>query len=124
MDSVVFPQLPTYLFEPSLAGVLSLAVTFLLPLLAALLMKSSWSTVAKGLVLLALATLKAFLEAWLGATNSGEHFDLWRTLYADLVNFGLAVIFYFGILRNTATQQAALNGGPVNDRTIDGSVVR
>lgn len=116
MDSVVFPQLPTYLFEPSLAGVLSLAVTFLLPLLAALLMKSSWSALRKGLVLLALATLKAFLEAWLGAANSGEHFDLWRTLYADLVNFGLAVIFFFGLLRGTATQQAAINGGPVNDK--------
>lgn len=123
MDSVVFPQLPTYLFEPSLAGVLSLAVTFLLPLMAALLMKSSWSTVAKGLVLLALATVKAFLEAWLGASNSGEHFDLWRVLYADVVNFGLAVIFYFGVLRNTATQRAAINGGLVNDRTINGSVV-
>lgn len=115
MDSVVFPQLPTYLFEPSLAGVLSLAVTCLLPLLAALLMKSSWSTVAKGLVLLALATIKAFVEAWLGATNSHEHFDVARTLYADVVNFGLAVIAYFGLLRGTATQQAALRGGPVKD---------
>lgn len=116
MDSVVFPQLPTYLFEPSLAGVLSLIITFLLPLLAALLMKSSWSTVTKALVLLALATVKAFAEAWLGATNSHEHFDFARTVYADLVNFGIAVISYFGILKGTATQQAAINGGPVNDR--------
>lgn len=116
MDSVVFPQLPTYLFEPSLAGVLSLIVTFLLPLLAALLMKSSWSTVAKALVLLALATIKAFVEAWLGATTSHEHFDVVRTIYADLVNFGMAVVAYFGILRGTATQQAALQGGPVNDK--------
>jgi hypothetical protein len=124
MDSVVFPQLPTYLFAPNLAGFLSLAVTFLLPILAALLMKSSWSTVAKALVLLALATVKAFLEAWLGAVNSAEHFDLWRTLYADVINFGLAVVAYFGILRGTSTQQAALRGGPVKDRTIDGTVVR
>jgi hypothetical protein len=116
MDSVVFPQLPTYLFEPSLAGVLSLAVTFLLPLLAALLMKGSWSPVAKALVLLALATVKAFAEAWLGATTSHEHFDIARTIYADLVNFGLAVIAYFGILKGTATQRAALTGGPVNDK--------
>jgi hypothetical protein len=122
MDSVVFPQLPTYLFEPSLAGVLSLAVTFLLPLLAALLMKSSWSALRKGLVLLALATAKAFLEAWLGAANSGEHFDIWRTLYADVINFALAVAAYFGILRGTTTQQAALNGGPVSDRSTRGTV--
>ena len=115
MDSVVFPQLPTYLFEPSLAGVLSLIVTFLLPLAAALLMKRSWSTAAKAIVLLALATIKAFAEAWLGASTSGEHFDIARTIYADLVNFGLAVIAYFGVLRGTVTQQAAINGGPVKD---------
>lgn len=121
MDSVVFPQLPTYLFEPSLAGVLSLIVTFLL---AALLMKSSWSTVAKALVLLALATVKAFIEAMLGATTSHEQFDFARTIYADLVNFGMAVVAYFGILKGTATQRAALQGGPVNDRTTNGSVVR
>jgi hypothetical protein len=116
VDSVVFPALPTYLFEPSLAGVLSLVLTFLLPLLAALLMRSSWSALRKGLVLLALATIKAFLEAWLGAETSHEHFDLWRVLYADLVNFGLAVIFHFGLLRGSTTQRAALEGGPVNDR--------
>ncbi len=122
MDSIVFPSLPTYLFEPSLAGVLSLALTILLPLLAALLMKSSWSAFRKGLVLLALATVKAFLEAWLGATNSGEHFDLWRTFYADVINFGIAVAAYFGLLKGTATQRAAISGGPVNDRrTIDGT---
>lgn len=117
MDSVVFPQLPTYLFEPSLAGFLSLALTIILPLLAALLMRSSWSAFRKGLVLLALATIKAFVEAWLGHVTSHEHFDIARTLYADAVNFGVAVIAYFGALKGSATQQAALHGGPVNDRT-------
>lgn len=116
MDSVVFPALPTYLFEPSLAGLLSLVVTFLLPLAAALLMRSSWSALTKGLVLLVLATVKAFAEAWLGAANSGEHFDAIRVLYADLVNFGIAVLGYYGLLKGTLIQQKALLGGPVNDK--------
>lgn len=119
MDSVVFPTLPTYLFSPSLAGVLSLALTIVLPLLAALLMRSRWSALQKGLVLLALATVKAFLEAWIGAADSGGHFDLWRVLYADVINFGIAVGAYVGLLKGTAVQQAAINSGPVRDNGLE-----
>ena len=36
MDSIVFPTLPTYVGAPTLAGLLSLAVTVLLPIIAAL----------------------------------------------------------------------------------------
>lgn len=122
MDSIVFPALPTYLFEPSLAGFLSLIVTILLPLAAALLMKSRWSAFQKGLVLLFLATAKAFVEAWLGATSAGESFDLWRVLYADVINFGIAVAAYFGLYRDTAVQQAAINSG-VKDRVAPPSNV-
>ncbi len=116
MDSIVFPALPTYLFEPSLAGLLSLILTIILPLLAALLMKASWPAFRKGLVLLLLAAIKTFVEAWIGAVESAEFFDLWRTLYAVAINFGIAVVFYAGLLKKTAVQRAALEGGPVNDR--------
>jgi hypothetical protein len=115
MDSVVFPTLPTYLFEPSLAGLLSLILTIILPLLAGLLMKSSWSVLQKGLVLLALATAKAFVESWIGAVASDVPFDLVRVLYADLINFGIAVVTYLGLLKGTTVQQAAINTGPVKD---------
>jgi hypothetical protein len=118
MDSIVLPSLPTYLFEPSVAGLLSLALTIVLPLLAALLMKSSWSPFTKGLVLLAIATVKAFVEAWIGAETSHEHFDFVRTVYADLVNFGIAVISYMGLLRGTPAQQAAITSGPVKDQPV------
>ncbi|GIM88740.1 hypothetical protein [Paractinoplanes toevensis] len=122
MDSVVFPSLPTYLFEPSLAGVLSLALTVLLPLLAAVLMRSNWSAFKKGLVLLGLAAVKAFLEAWIGHVESGEYFDFFRAGYAVLINFGIAVSMYFGLLRGTDIQQAAIRSG-VKPKTIDGTVV-
>lgn len=116
MDSIVFPALPTYLFEPSLAGLLSLALTILLPLLAALLMRSSWSAFQKGLVLLLLASIKAFVEAWLGAVQSAEFFDLWRTLYACAINFGIAVAVHVGLLKGTSIQQNAIASGPIRDR--------
>jgi len=115
MDSEVFPTLPTYMFEPSLGGVVSLLLTVILPLLAACLMRSSWSAFQKGLVLLGLASIKAFLEALLGAQVSGEHFDAWGVLYSVVVNFGIAVAAYFGLLRDTRVQQVAIAGGPVRD---------
>ncbi len=111
MDSIVFPALPTYLFEPSLAGVLSLALTVILPLLAAVLMRSNWSAFKKGLVLLAMASVKAFLEAWIGAIESGEAFNFIETIYATLVNFGIAVGAYFGLLKGSDVQQSAINSG-------------
>lgn len=116
MDSVVFPTLPTYLFEPSLAGVLSLALTIILPFLAALLMKSSWSAPTKGLILLALAAAKTFVEAWVGAVESNEAFNMIEALYMVLINFGIAVVSYFGLLKGTAVQQAAMRSG-VKDHT-------
>ncbi|MFJ8690267.1 hypothetical protein [Micromonospora wenchangensis] len=123
MDSVILPELPTYLFAPTLAGVLSLALTFLLPLVAALFMRTSWSAFRKGVVLLAVAAVKTFLEAWLVAVDANVAFNFADTAYAVLVNFGLAVVFYVGLLKDTRAQRSAISGGPVRDRVIDGSVV-
>ncbi|MFI2663292.1 hypothetical protein [Micromonospora carbonacea] len=121
MDSVILPELPTYLFAPTLAGVLSLALTFLLPLVAALFMRTSWSAFRKGLVLLAVAAVKTFLEAWLVAVEASVGFNFADAAYAVLVNFGLAVVFYVGLLKDTRAQQAAISGGVVRDRVIDGT---
>jgi drug/metabolite transporter superfamily protein YnfA len=124
MDSVIFPTLPTYVGAPTLGGLLSLAVTVLLPIIAALFMRSSWSAFRKGLVLLVLATIKAFLEAWLGAVNDDAAFNFVTAAYSTLIQFVLAAVAYLGILKNTAVQRSALLGGPINDRrTIDGDVV-
>jgi hypothetical protein len=109
MDSIVLPELPTYLFEPSLAGVISLAVTAVLPLVAALFMKRSWNAAQKGVILLVCAAIKAFLEAWLGALQNDLPFDYAATAYAVVINFGIAVATYFGLLRGTKVQQEALD---------------
>ncbi|MFI1194097.1 hypothetical protein ACH4T9_12680 [Micromonospora sp. NPDC020750] len=124
MDSVVLPELPTYLFAPNLAGVLSLALTFLLPLVAALFMRTSWSAFRKGLVLFAVAAVKTFLEAWLVASTANVGFNFGEAGYAVLVNFGLAVVFYVGLLKDTRAQQAAISGGVVRDRVIDGTATQ
>lgn len=119
MDSIVFPTLPTYVGAPTLAGLLSLAITVLLPILAALFMKAHWSAFRKGLILFAFAAIKAFLEAWLGAVNHDAVFNFVGAAYSTLVQFVLAVTFYVGLIKNTAVQQAAINGGPVNTTSRD-----
>lgn len=116
MDSIVFPELPTYVGEPSLAGLLSLLVTVILPIIAALFMKSSWSAFRKGLILLVAAAIKAYAEAWLGAVNHDEVFNFVGAAYSTLVQFVLAVVAYIGLLKSTAVQQAALAGGLINER--------
>ncbi len=121
MDSVILPELPTYLFAPTLAGVLSLALTFILPLVAALFMRTTWSAFRKGLVLLVVAAVKSFLEAWFVAVDANVGFNFGETAYAVLVNFGLGVIFYFGFLKDTRAQQAAINGGVVRSKALDGT---
>lgn len=110
-SNVIFPELPTYTGVPSLAGILSLALTVLLPVLAALFMRVQWSPFRRGLVLLAFAAVKAFLEAWLISLDADVAFDFGRAAYAVVVQFLLAVVAYFGLLRGTAMQQQALYGG-------------
>lgn len=115
MNDTVLPELPSYLFEPTLQGVLSLVLTVLLPLGAALVMKRSMGTAAKAIVLLALSGVKAFVEAWIDASNNGAAFNAWTVAYAIVINFGLAVVAYYGFWKGTAVQQNALNGGIVKD---------
>ena len=93
-------------------------------LAAALFMRASWGATGKGLALLAVAAVKAFLEAWVAANDAGATFNWATTGYAILVNFGIAVIVYFGLLRNTGVQQAALHGGVVKDSAADRNVNR
>ncbi len=115
MDSIILPELPTFVGAPNLAGFLSLAITFLLPLIAALFMKASWTPFQKGVALFAVAAVKAFLEAWLGAVVEKTAFDFVGAAYSTVVQFGMAVVFYVGLLKRSAVQQAALNSG-VKDR--------
>ena len=112
-SNVIFPELPTYTGVPSLAGVLSLIVTVLLPVLAALFMRVNWSPFRKGVVLLAAAAVKTFLEAWMVAADTNTPFNFGDAAYTTVVQFGLAVVAYFGLMRDTSMQRAALHGGVV-----------
>jgi len=115
MDDSVIPTLPSYLFEPSLAGVLSLVLTVLLPLAGALVMRRSMPAGLKASILLFLSAVKSFVEAWIAHVQSQDPFSPWPVAYAIVINFGLAVVAYFGIWRGTAIQQKTIDGGIVKD---------
>ena len=120
--NVIFPHLPTYVGVPSPAGWLSLIVTAVLPVIAGLFMRAHWNAMAKGLVLLAVAAVKAFLEAWIASNDAHSHFNAGAAAYSAVIMFALGVLSYFGLWRGTTVQQAALVGGIVPSKVIDGTV--
>jgi drug/metabolite transporter (DMT)-like permease len=122
--NVIFPKLPTYVGVLSWGGALSVAVTVILPIVAALFMRSHWTAMAKGLVLLVVAAVKAFLEAWIAANDAHTHFNAGAAAYSTVVMFALGVISYFGLWRGTTVQQSALAGGVVpSAAVVDGVAV-
>lgn len=100
------PTLPTYLFEPNLPGLLSLFLTILLPLLVGLLTRASTPAWVKGVGLLLASALKTVVEA---ALAGGDGFNLATTVYTVGLNFAIAVVVYFGLLRGSPPQVAAQN---------------
>ncbi len=115
-----FPVLPTYLFEPNLAGTISLILTLVLPVFAALFMKASWSPTVKAVVLLAASAVKTLLEQWLVSLNNGYVVDWWTLTYTVLLNLVIAIAGYFGLgIKGSSPQQAALNGGVFHDRAVN-----
>jgi hypothetical protein len=104
----MIPDLPGYMFDQSWAGLASFAVAVLLPLVAALVMKASWSSTVKGFVLLVVSAVKTFGEAFL---LQGADFNAAATGYAVALNFAVAVVFYFGLLKDSQIQQKALSTG-------------
>ncbi len=121
--NVIFPELPTYVGVLSWGGLLSLIVTAVLPIVAGLFMRAHWSAMTEGLVLLAVAAVKAFLEAWIAANDANTAFDAGAAAYSTVIMFALGVVSYFGLWRGTTMQQAALAGGVVSSKVIDGEVV-
>lgn len=105
------PALPGYLLELSLPGALSTLITVLLPLLAGLLSKQSWPASVKGVILLFLSAVKVAVETILQNMNAGADLDVLAVVYSVLINFIIAVAMYFGVLRGSGVQRAAITSG-------------
>ncbi len=87
------PTLPGYMFDPSWQGIVSLALTVILPIVVGLLTTSKWAPIAKSLLLLVLAAGKAIGEAFLA-----HDFGL-PVVYAIVANLIIAVAMYLAFYR-------------------------
>lgn len=103
----MLPELPTYQFEPSLAGLLSLLLTIALPIVVGLVTTRLTHPGLKATLLLLLSTVKAFIEAWIAAANSDVPFNLLAVLMALSLNFGIAVVIHFGLWKPTGVAERA-----------------
>lgn len=102
-----FPALPAYGFAPNLGGLLSLAVTIVLPILVGLVTRQSTSAGAKATLLLLLSAVTSVLSAWLQAENTAAVFHWIPVVYSTAINFGIAVALHFGLFKPTGVAGAA-----------------
>lgn len=109
------PTLPVYGFAPNLGGLLSLAITIVLPILVGLVTRQSTSAGAKATLLLLLAAINSILSAWLQAENTSAVFEWIPVVYSTAVNFVIAVAVHFGLYKPTGVARAAQDSG-VRDR--------
>lgn len=108
MTDADIPSLPVYGFDPSsISGLLSLAVTVLLPLLVGLVTTRTTHPGVRATLLLAAAAVKSFLEAWLQAENTAVDFAFVPVAISIAVNFAIAVVVHFGLWKPVGAADAA-----------------
>jgi hypothetical protein len=56
--------------------------------------------------------------AWIVAANANVHFDVGAAAWSTAVQFALAVVAYFGIVKGMTVQQAAIRGGIIPSKSV------
>jgi len=94
-------------FEPTTAGLLALALQFVLPLVVGLVTKRSWPSGVKAVLLLFLTAVGQLLTAWLDAENTHVALEWKAVLWSIGVGFVISVAVHFGLWRPTGAADAA-----------------
>lgn len=104
-------NLPTYMFLPSVgvAGLLSLFVAVILPLMVGLLTKLGWPARTKALILIVLASVKTVVEAVIFSANEGVPFAPYPFLLTAFANLVIAIAIHFGVWKPTGVSDMAQN---------------
>jgi hypothetical protein len=98
-------------FQPDLGGLLSLAVTVLLPLLVGLVTTRLTSSGTKAVLLLALASITSVVQAWLASVNAHVPFEWVVVAFNAAINFGVGTAVHFGLWKPTGAAKAAEDSG-------------
>jgi hypothetical protein len=105
-------------FQPTLAALLGLLLSFVLPLVVGLVTKASWPAGLKAVLLLALQAIAQFVVA-VAAVPDGAHVDWKGWLYAVLIGFVMSVASHFGLWKPTGVadtaQRTLVNDGMSDD---------
>lgn len=95
MDSL--PDLPVYSFTPTAAGMFSLIITVLLPLVVAVITTRVTSGGVKFLLLLLVVSVKTTVEALIASGANYIHFAWIPFLMNLAINVGIAIAAHFGV---------------------------
>jgi len=106
MDNV-----PVFVLQPDLGGLLSLVVTVLLPVLVGIVTTRLTSPGVRAVLLLLLATVKTIVEAVLSANMAGAHPAWQMIVFNAAVNFAVAVAVHFGLWKPTGVADKAIDSG-------------
>lgn len=103
-------------FAPTLAALIGLMISFVLPLLVGLVTKASWPAALKAVLLLALQAITQGIVAWQAA---GADVDWRGYVYAVLLGFVMSVAAHFGLWKPTGladvAQMTLVNDGMSDD---------
>lgn len=98
------------IFHLNTALALVTIISFVIPLLSALLTRAHWAPEITGLVTLALSTALAFFTTWQQSSNA-THYD-WKTVLGTaLYSFLVAVATHYGVWKS-GKAEAALKAFP------------
>lgn len=112
----MIPELPAYAFAPNWGGLASLVLTVLLPIAVGVIARPSLPAAAKAMLLLGLAVVKTFVEAYISAQAAGVEFHPIPVLMNVSINFGVACAFHFGLWKPTGVSETAALVGPQDRR--------
>lgn len=91
------------------AAVVSMLLTFTLPLVTGLVTKASWHPGVRAMVLLALTGAKTIGDAYIADALTVA------VIVTTILNFGIAAASYFGFWKPTGAAPAVLSSGPLKD---------
>jgi hypothetical protein len=94
-------------FVPSWAGLVSLVLSFGLPVVVGLVTKASWTSSLKAMLLLAFQGVAQFLVAWQVADSAHSAFDWRGWLMSVGVGFVMSVAAHFGLWKPTGVSDTA-----------------
>lgn len=106
------------LLHPDLATAIALAVSVVIPALAALLAKSKCPPNVAGVLSLALASTNGVLTEWLGTPRG---FDWRHALAVAVLSYVVAVLAHYGLLKGTPTEARLLSVGNKPPMPVSGA---